>query len=155
MRTYTKYTKEVLDDAVKECASFAQLARVLGKAAVGSTITHLQKRCCRLGVDTSHFTGQAWRKGNTAPNRKSAEDILVLNDPLSNRLERKYLHRALLDIGREYICELCGQLPEWNGKTLTLQVDHIDGRHYNNVRENLRFVCPNCHTQTETWGYRP
>lgn len=155
MRTYTRYTREILNEAAYGCDSFAQLARALGKAAVGSTITQLQARCKKLGVDTSHFTSQAWRKGRVAPNRKTTTDILTLNDPLSSRVERKYLYRALIDIGREYKCEVCDQLPVWNNRPLTLQIDHIDGCHYNNVESNLRFVCPNCHTQTDTWGYRP
>lgn len=40
---------------------------------------------------------------------------------------------------------------EWNGKPLTLELDHIDGDTSNNNRENLRFLCPNCHSQTSTW----
>ena len=53
---------------------------------------------------------------------------------------------------KKEICEECGQLPEWNGKPLSLQLDHIDGDHRNNKLENLRIVCPNCHTQTETFS---
>lgn len=51
-----------------------------------------------------------------------------------------------------YCCAICGQGPEWNGKPLTLPIDHIDGNFKNNSPENLRFLCPHCHTQTETWG---
>lgn len=53
---------------------------------------------------------------------------------------------------KEDKCEICGQLPEWNGKPLVLQLDHINGDHYDNRIENLRIVCPNCHTQTDTFG---
>ena len=49
-------------------------------------------------------------------------------------------------------CFECGQLPEWNGKPLTLQLDHIDGNSDNNLLSNLRLLCPNCHTQTHTFG---
>lgn len=51
-------------------------------------------------------------------------------------------------------CEQCGQGPEWNGKPLTLQCDHIDGNSDNNRLDNLQIVCPNCHTQTDTWCAR-
>jgi 5-methylcytosine-specific restriction endonuclease McrA len=43
-------------------------------------------------------------------------------------------------------------ITEHNGKPITLQIDHIDGDRENNTFENLRFICPNCHSQTETWG---
>ena len=51
----------------------------------------------------------------------------------------------------EYKCAFCG-INEWNGKKLTLQKDHIDGDTTNNTMSNLRYLCPNCHTQTPTWG---
>jgi hypothetical protein len=52
----------------------------------------------------------------------------------------------------EYKCSCCGIGEEWNNKFLTLQVDHIDGKAYNNTLDNLRIVCPNCHSQTDTYG---
>lgn len=53
-----------------------------------------------------------------------------------------------------YVCAGCGSGPTWQDKPLTLQLDHIDGDCENNALENLRFLCPNCHTQTPTWGMR-
>ena len=44
----------------------------------------------------------------------------------------------------EYKCAICGLEPIWNGKPLTLTLDHIDGDHYNDTLENLRWICPNC-----------
>lgn len=51
-------------------------------------------------------------------------------------------------------CEKCGQGPMWDGEPLTLQLDHIDGNSDNNRLTNIRLLCPNCHTQTDTWCYR-
>ena len=56
------------------------------------------------------------------------------------------------------VCSECGQKPEWNNKPLVLQLDHIDGDSDNNFPSNIRLVCPNCHTQTDTFtsrGYGP
>ena len=50
------------------------------------------------------------------------------------------------------ICTECGQTDTWNNKPLVLQLDHIDGNSDNNFPINLRLLCPNCHTQTDTFG---
>lgn len=49
-------------------------------------------------------------------------------------------------------CMICNQTNIWNGKRLQIQLDHIDGNSDNNNLNNLRLLCPNCHTQTETFG---
>ena len=48
-------------------------------------------------------------------------------------------------------CALCGIPEEWNGKTLCLELDHIDGNSDDNTRKNIRIICPNCHSQTPTY----
>jgi len=59
---------------------------------------------------------------------------------------RKYLFEK-----RGYACEVCG-ISEHHGKELTLQVDHINGDPGNDHPDNLRLICPNCHSQTEFLG---
>ncbi|MGB2240169.1 MAG: HNH endonuclease [Pseudomonadales bacterium] len=50
-----------------------------------------------------------------------------------------------------YNCSSCGIGDEWNGKPITLQLDHINGVNNDHRLDNLRMLCPNCHSQTDTW----
>lgn len=50
----------------------------------------------------------------------------------------------------EYKCSCCG-ISEWNNKPITLQLDHINGNNSDHRLENLRLICPNCHSQTDTY----
>ena len=77
--------------------------------------------------------------------RQAIENGEVL-DP---RWMKRYIEET---IGNK--CLHCGIGPEWNGKPITLQLDHIDGNNDDHRLENLRILCPNCHTQTDTWCAR-
>ena len=61
------------------------------------------------------------------------------------------LRRYLIERG-SYECVRCGNNGSWLGEPLALQLDHIDGDSKNNVLENVQWLCPNCHSQTDTWG---
>jgi Transcriptional regulators len=150
--TRTKFTNEQVTEAVLASHSFAEVTRVLGMGRSGSASTHMRRRIEALGLDTSHFTGQGWAAGALARNRKAADVILVDHSNHPIRTYGSRLTRALLEIGRPYRCEGCGNEGEWQGQKLRLQVDHRNGNPYDDQRENLRFLCPNCHDQTPTHG---
>lgn len=63
-------------------------------------------------------------------------------------LKREYIERIL---GGEAKCEICG-IKTWLGKPIVLQIHHLDGNHKNNSVDNLQLLCPNCHTQTDTYS---
>ncbi|MFF0814509.1 HNH endonuclease [Rhodococcus sp. NPDC003318] len=149
-----KYTREVLQDAVAHSTSIAGVMRHLNVVAAGGTHAHLSRRIEKLGIDTSHFTGSAHQKGQPAPNRLTPSEILVLRPTGSARCKPHLLRRALLEAGMPHVCALCGIPPFWNGAPLTLHVDHINGNYLDSRIENLRSLCPNCHSQTASWAGR-
>jgi predicted RNA-binding Zn-ribbon protein involved in translation (DUF1610 family) len=147
-----KYTPDALAAAVAASTSIAGVLRHLGVKPTGGSHAHLSRRIKRLGLDTSHFTGRAHNKGQISPRRLTWAEILVARPPGSARAKPHLLRRALIESGVPYRCTECGLAGSWNGRPLTLHVDHIDGRSDDCRPFNLRFLCPNCHSQTATWA---
>jgi predicted RNA-binding Zn-ribbon protein involved in translation (DUF1610 family) len=151
----TKYTDEMLEHAVRESSSIAGVLRVLGVTWSGGSHAHISRRIKRLGLDTTHFTGAAHMRGKKpALRRLTAEEVLVVRPAGSRRTQPYLLRRALVEVGVPYRCAHCGIGGSWRGKPLILHVDHINGDCLDSRVENLRFLCPNCHTQTATWAGR-
>jgi hypothetical protein len=149
-----KYSKFLLEPLVKESISTSEVMRKLGLTLAGGTNTHLKKLFKKFGIDTSHFLGQSHNRGKASAAKLSWQDVLVYNR-LNGRRENVFrLKRAMLESGVPETCAICGLPPEWNGKPLVLQIDHIDGNGTNNFPHNVRFLCPCCHSQTETFGTR-
>lgn len=149
-----KYTEELLTEAVRNSVSFAGVVRYLGMVEAGGNHVHISRTIKRMGIDTSHFTGQAWRRGRPSERRKGPEDLLVLREQGSPRTNGERLRKALLESGRPYVCVLCGNTGKWLLKRITLHVDHINGKYWDNRPVNLRFLCPNCHAATPTYAGR-
>lgn len=148
-----KYSKELLEPIVKESTTVSQVIRKLGLSLSGGTHSHLQQLFKKFQIDTSHFLGKASNKGKADPKKLSWQDILVYDRHHGRRENVFRLKRAMIEAGMPEQCE-CGLGPEWNGNPLVLQIDHKDGNPLNNLISNVRFLCPNCHTQTPTFGIK-
>jgi hypothetical protein len=146
-----KYTSEILQAAASKSTSIKCLLRNLGcHSYSGSMHNHIKRQLSLFGIDTAHFLGRKSALGKPSKNRKATEQIL--ESGYTQRANTMQLRRALLNSGIAYCCAGCGILPEWQGKSLLLQIDHINGDWSNNLKDNLRFLCPNCHSQTSTFG---
>lgn len=118
----------------------------LGLKPTGRTLTIFYERVVRDNVDISHFGRRARRN-----NKISLEEIMVNGFVYqSNDLRKRLIKDGIL----ENKCSECALYPEWNGKPLTMRLDHRNGDRNDNRKENLRLLCPNCDSQSETFGGR-
>lgn len=143
-----KYNQQQLIDSVNNNKSIVQVLKDLGyKVNGGSVWRRVKKEIEELNLDTSHFD-----KGVSKKAKYNLEDILIENSTFSNvyHLKNKLVNNNLL----EYKCQICSNTGEWLGNPMTLQLDHINGVRDDNRIENLRFLCPNCHSQTDTFAGR-
>ncbi len=145
-----KYTKEKLEAAVLESISVQGVARIiLGKPVSGNQHQHIKKMIQKFGINTDHFLGSRHNLGIPSNKRKTPSQIFITG----RRQKSFHLRRALIESKIKYKCLMCG-VNEWNDQKLNLEIDHIDGNSTDNRIENLRFLCPNCHSQTHTFGFR-
>jgi 5-methylcytosine-specific restriction endonuclease McrA len=146
---------------VASSSSVAQMLDALGLPAKGRAHHELKKYLETVAIDTSHFTGPGWARGHTKAthpalassarrNARTNEDVFVENSP---EFHGSALCRRLLEMGWEYKCALCG-ISDWCGLPLVLHLDHINGINNDNRLVNLRLLCPNCHSQTDTYCNR-
>ncbi|MFF4432171.1 HNH endonuclease signature motif containing protein [Streptomyces sp. NPDC001513] len=155
-REGVKWTKEVLTEAVTASKSMCDVLRHLGLDVVGGHHTHISRKVKSFAIDTSHFA-PAPRSERTRENRRRRAPEEVLREDRSAtavRVPSSRLRRALLECDGEEQCALCGMEAVWLGNPLQLEVDHINGDWRDNRAENLRFLCPNCHSTTDTYRGR-
>jgi hypothetical protein len=143
-----KCTIEEVIEAVKTSFTISEVLRKLGYVATtGGNYLTIRRVIKENGIDTSHFKGSGWAAGKSSHNARPLEEYLTENSHYHTSLKEKIVRAGLL----VNACHVCGIPPEWNGKTLKLQMDHKNGNKFDNRIENLRLICPNCHSQTPTF----
>lgn len=142
-----KYNK--IPEVIKSCYSLVDVAKSVG--LVNLDVKKISSRLCRNikecikenGLDTSHFS---YSSKNGYGVTRSDEEVFAKNSVVSQSTVKKRFISLM-----EYRCSKCN-ISSWNGERISLQLDHMDGDSRNNLLENLRLLCPNCHSQTENFG---
>ena len=138
---------EVFCEIVKNSNSYSDCLRALGlKTRGGSSTDILKRRIQELGCSTEHFYSSS-KKPYQA--KYSLEEILVENSSYANISCLK--NRLIKEGVMEYKCAICG-LTEWRGEKISLQLHHKNGNNKDHRIENLEFLCPNCHSLTDTYA---
>jgi hypothetical protein len=110
----------------------------------------LRMMCRRYDIALPVWDRAAAARGNVNSLKLTTDAVLTVGNRTYNAT---VLKRALASIGRDTrTCEECGQDEVWNDKPLVLHVDHVNGDRFDNRANNLRVLCPHCHTQTPTYA---
>mgnify|MGYP003615980196 FL=1 len=147
-----KLSDEQFVELLKKSSTISEVLFKLGYTVKGNSwgYSQVKRRMDDLNLDYSIFKGKSAVIKTGGLNNVRKEDILKENCKHQRTVLRRYVIKNNLI---PYKCAICG-CTEWQGKTLSLELDHINGINNDNRLENLRFLCPNCHSQTSTYGSR-
>jgi 5-methylcytosine-specific restriction endonuclease McrA len=143
-----KFSDEAFTKIILSSDSCITAMKSLGFTCVaGNARKTVKRRINELNISTEHWL-------DTTKNAHIASEIphdeyFAKNTYHNGGHTRKRILKYKLF---PYKCAICGNIGEWFGLPLTLQIDHINGDHTDNSLENLRFLCPNCHSQTVTFA---
>lgn len=157
MKVLKNLTNEQIQQIANRVYSSAEMCRELNICDNGGNSTRLRLYLNNHKIDLSHWTGQLWSKDKTVLDDqrlrkdKSSELIFTENSNASPSYVRKLLIKRQL---KQYKCEQCNITNIWNDKPISLQLDHINGNRKDHRLDNLRWLCPNCHSQTDTFCAR-
>ena len=136
-----KITEQEIKDAISNSVSMAQASDSLGLA-----FSTFKRYAVKYNVyDASNQAG----KGTTKVKKKLSDVFSGKVHMVTSNLRVRLIREGF----KTHECEECG-ISEWNGKTISLELDHVSGIRSDNSLENLKLLCPNCHSQTHTFRGR-
>jgi len=148
----SRYTVSQVGEAIEKSKSWRQVCKEIGLKYAGGNVRTMKNIACAHDFNFSHFLGQGWNMGGEPLNEMPPEEVFVKDSSYISKcgLKKKILKYNLL----KYKCCECKIEGEWESKPLQLHLDHINADTLDNRIENLRFLCPNCHSQTPTYCRR-
>jgi hypothetical protein len=147
-RPAPRFSEDEARAAIAAAYSWSEALRRLGYCPTGGNPRTLKKWALRWGISTSHFnSGAASTAGLRRRPKVALQEILVQGSTYS----RGHLKDRLYEEGlKQPVCECCGQEEIWQGRRMSMILDHINGVRDDNRLENLRIVCPNCAATLDT-----
>lgn len=137
-----QYSTEELSIIAKSVFTWTDFMKALGYvSSSGGQLIALKARVQEDCINVSHFNCFKQKKVD-----RTKENVFIENSSASQKTLRRFFRRESIP----YVCSICGQQPIWQGKELTLILDHINGKNHDDRLENLRWVCPNCNMQLPT-----
>lgn len=144
MRKNTTWSDEALIEAVKQSTSLRQVLLMLNLSPQGGGgYQTIQRRIKELELNTSHLTGKGWSKGKRFPVKDIEKLLVILERPVGSHALKKKLFKAGLKTPK---CELCGWCEVSVDGRIPVELDHTNGNKLDNRIQNLRILCPNCHS---------
>jgi len=143
------WTESQLREAVEKSTSLRQVLRLLGLRAAGGNYEQLKKYIVELEIEDGHLKGKGWSKGlsGIGKPRVALTELLVEDSMYQSFKLKKRLFAAGL---KKAVCEQCGWCKQANDGRVPVELDHINGNRRDNRLENLRILCPNCHSLQST-----
>lgn len=136
-------------EAVKQSKSVRSVLIKLGLIPAGGNYVQVSMRIKVLNLDITHFTGKGWNRGRTYHTkiRPALETLLIAKGSVQSYKLKKRLFESGM---KKPMCELCGWAETSADGRVPVELDHINGDHSDNRIENLRILCPNCHSLQPT-----
>lgn len=138
-----------LEKAASEATSIRQVIFKLGLVPAGGNYQQVKTALEKHNIDTGHFTGKGWRKDQKFSFTPKIELRKILTKH-STFQSFKLKKRLFIEKLKEPKCELCGWAEIAQDGRIPVELDHINGDRYDNRLENLRILCPNCHSLQQT-----